>query len=227
MKLLLVRHGQTTSNVSGALDTAFPGADLTEVGHAQARALPERLRGIAIDALAHSPLVRTEQTIAPLARERNMTPLILPGLREVSAGDLEMHDDAASRNRYFSVVRSWFSGGSDVLAAGDTAEAICDRFDEAIDELAAAAHAAHAAHAAAGEPTREPTALAVAHGTVLGVWHAMRVEGMRPQLAIDHHLLNTEITVLTGAPGAWRIHAWGSHEFTPGAAIALLDDYRS
>ena len=38
MRLLLLRHGQTHSNVSGALDTGAPGADLTELGR---RTTPE------------------------------------------------------------------------------------------------------------------------------------------------------------------------------------------
>lgn len=238
MKLLLVRHGQTTSNVAGALDTAFPGADLTDLGRAQAQALVPRLAHVHLDAIAHSPLVRTEQTLAPLARDRKLDPLVLPGLREVSAGELEMCSDEASRQRYFSVVRGWFTGQSEVLVEGEDAEAICQRFDEAINSLADAAAAAHAqaltrvqehTHTNPGDhaPVRplpaEPTALAVAHGTVLGVWHALRASGMSPELAVRHHLRNTEITVLTGSPGNWTIHAWGSHEQTPGTAIELLD----
>ncbi|OFT91445.1 histidine phosphatase family protein [Corynebacterium sp. HMSC28B08] len=35
-RLFLVRHGQTTSNAIHALDTALPGADLTELGRMQA-----------------------------------------------------------------------------------------------------------------------------------------------------------------------------------------------
>lgn len=42
-RLLLIRHGQTTSNVSHALDTNLPGAALTDLGWSQARAAGERL----------------------------------------------------------------------------------------------------------------------------------------------------------------------------------------
>ncbi|MGV0398332.1 histidine phosphatase family protein [Corynebacterium suicordis] len=41
--LYLVRHGQTTSNTIHALDTALPGADLTELGREQALAVGEEL----------------------------------------------------------------------------------------------------------------------------------------------------------------------------------------
>ncbi|MGJ0183737.1 histidine phosphatase family protein [Corynebacterium glyciniphilum] len=42
-RLLLIRHGQTTSNVNHALDTSLPGAALTELGWSQARVAGERL----------------------------------------------------------------------------------------------------------------------------------------------------------------------------------------
>ena len=43
MRLLLIRHGQTPSNLKFLLDTAVPGAALTELGERQAAALPEAL----------------------------------------------------------------------------------------------------------------------------------------------------------------------------------------
>ena len=36
MRLILIRHGQTHSNVAHALDTTVPGADLTDLGREQA-----------------------------------------------------------------------------------------------------------------------------------------------------------------------------------------------
>lgn len=42
-RLLLIRHGQTTSNVTLSLDTRLPGASLTELGWKQAFAAGERI----------------------------------------------------------------------------------------------------------------------------------------------------------------------------------------
>ncbi|MGJ9403532.1 histidine phosphatase family protein [Arthrobacter sp. KK5.5] len=69
IRLVLVRHGQTTSNVGQNLDTAAPGADLTDLGREQAMALPAALGGVGIETLYAPNLVRTQQTAAPLARE--------------------------------------------------------------------------------------------------------------------------------------------------------------
>lgn len=51
-RLLLIRHGQTTSNLSRSLDTDLPGASLTDLGWHQAYAAGER---IAVDAGTADP----------------------------------------------------------------------------------------------------------------------------------------------------------------------------
>ena len=45
-----MRHGQTHANVSGELDTAHPGLDLTDLGRAQAVAAARALADEQIDA---------------------------------------------------------------------------------------------------------------------------------------------------------------------------------
>ena len=45
MRLILILHGQTTSNVDGLLDTDEPGAGLTGLGFVQAAGLPDALGG--------------------------------------------------------------------------------------------------------------------------------------------------------------------------------------
>ena len=68
-KLYLVRHGQTTSNTIHALDTALPGADLTELGREQASnvgsILAERVDGPLL--VMSSQAARAQQTAVLLA----------------------------------------------------------------------------------------------------------------------------------------------------------------
>ncbi len=114
MKLILVRHGRTIANVMGALDTAFPGNPLDEVGLAQAASLPGRLREAGhledISSLWVSPILRARQTIAPVERATGLQAQICSGLREVLAGDLEMNTDAASIACYTDTTRAWMIG---------------------------------------------------------------------------------------------------------------------
>ncbi len=90
MRLLLIRHAETTANVDRLLDTAPPGADLSDRGREQADALVEGLDDVELDAIYVSDLVRTQQTAAPLAGPRSLEPRIRPGVREIQAGDYEM-----------------------------------------------------------------------------------------------------------------------------------------
>jgi broad specificity phosphatase PhoE len=89
MKLLFVRHGQTPSSVAGLLDTATPGPGLTALGRNQADAIPQALKGMPIDALFVSRLVRTHLTARPLALDRGLEMTELSGIHEISAGSLE------------------------------------------------------------------------------------------------------------------------------------------
>ncbi|MFE6992907.1 histidine phosphatase family protein, partial [Streptomyces pharetrae] len=90
MRLLLVRHAQTPSNVKFLLDTAVPGPGLTELGERQAAALSEALAGQDIEAVYASTMIRTQLTAAPFAAARGLDVHVRDGIRELSAGDLEM-----------------------------------------------------------------------------------------------------------------------------------------
>ena len=69
MRLLLIRHGRTASNVTRLLDTAPPGAPLDDVGLDQARALADTLADEPIEAVyASDPVSYTHLTL-PTNRE--------------------------------------------------------------------------------------------------------------------------------------------------------------
>jgi len=88
--LLLIRHGESAAARPGE---SFPMKDghgdpaLHENGHAQARAVGERLKSAPLTTIYVTTLVRTHQTAAPLAQHLGLTPLVEPDLREVCLGD--------------------------------------------------------------------------------------------------------------------------------------------
>ncbi|HPV81372.1 MAG TPA: histidine phosphatase family protein, partial [Dermatophilaceae bacterium] len=104
MRLLLIRHGQTASNVTRLLDTAAPGAPLDEVGLEQARALAEALADEPIEAVYASDLTRSQQTAAPLAARHGVEVVVRGGIREIQAGEDEMSADWV---RYLTTIMSW------------------------------------------------------------------------------------------------------------------------
>lgn len=121
MRLVLVRHGQTVSNTTNALDTALPGADLDETGKQQALMLAqnfEHVTGTKPSALYVSPLNRTRQTVAPLEEKFGLTATVREGIREVIAGDLEMSSEADDIRFYLETLLSWIDGDLDARMPG-------------------------------------------------------------------------------------------------------------
>jgi Fructose-2,6-bisphosphatase len=204
MRLILIRHGRTPSNTGFVLDTAFPGADLDETGREQAESLVERLAAEPIEAIYVSNLVRTQQTAAPLAAARGLVPVILTGLREISAGDDELSMDST---RYVETLLKWHAGELDArLPGGEDAREFFARYDDAIGQIVAAGH---------------QEAALVSHGAALRVWAAERVDGFAVALGAAH-LDNTGVLVVEGSPAeGWQLQSldgvtdWRSADFEP------------
>lgn len=205
MRLYLVRHGQTHSNVGSLLDTAVPGADLTDLGRLQARALVPALGAAGIEAVHVSTLRRTHATAAPLVSSLGIAHEIHDGLREISAGSMEMLGDEPSILRYLEVAGSWLEGDLRVrMPGGETGEEVFERFDAAIDRIAASGI---------------ETAAAVSHGAVIRVWAGVRGAGVPNGMAARRPLPNTGGVVLEGEPGNWRLVSWHDEPF----GVAHLD----
>lgn len=91
-RFTLVRHGQSQAGRPGerfALVDGHGDPPLTDLGHAQARAVGDRLRSESFDALYASSLTRTQETAAPLAAHLDLEVLVDRELREVFLGDWE------------------------------------------------------------------------------------------------------------------------------------------
>jgi probable phosphomutase (TIGR03848 family) len=84
--VILLRHGRSSANVAGVLAGRSPGVELDETGRAQAEKVIARLDGVPLAAIVCSPMTRCQQTVAPLAAARELTPLVEPDLSEVDYG---------------------------------------------------------------------------------------------------------------------------------------------
>lgn len=202
MRLVLIRHGHTSANALRLLDTQFPGADLDETGRRQADGLAQRLADEPIDAVYSSDLVRARQTAAPLAAARGLTVTVLPGLREIQAGDEE--GAVWGSDGYVATVRAWGRGQCGVgTPGGEDGFLFFDRFDAAIAAIAADN----------GDDAR--TAALVSHGAALRVWCSRRVDGFELADGGEAGFENTGYAVVEGDPDAgWRlvrmdgVHRW-------------------
>ncbi|WP_129787860.1 histidine phosphatase family protein [Promicromonospora panici] len=198
MRLLLLRHGQTPSNVRGLLDTAGPGPGLTALGERQAAAVPHALRDRQVDAIAVSPLVRTSLTAAPLARARGIEPLVVPGLQEIEAGDLEMAGAHEAHFSYLGTVFAWARGDvARPMPGGLDGRAFFGRYDEAVAKIAARGW---------------ESVVVVSHGAAIRTWASARVAGVDVDRVERATLANTALVEIDGDPDTgWRLVAWGAH----------------
>ena len=195
MRLILVRHGQSPSNVQHLLDTAEPGAGLTDLGRTQAAALPAALVGERIGIVYASSLVRAQQTAAPLAAALGLPVHVRAGIREVAAGELEMRGDLASVEHYLTTVFAWPAGDlGKRMPGGEDGREVLARFDAVVAEAASAS---------------AQTAVFVSHGAAIRVWTSSRAHNVDAAFASTHHLTNTGTVILDGDPAAgWRAVGW-------------------
>lgn len=205
MRLLLIRHGQTPSNVDGLLDTARPGPGLTELGERQAAEIPDALKHEAIDGIYVSVLRRTLITATPLIVDRGLDPVELPGIHEIEAGDLEMRHDHEAYRIYLETAFAWGMGDLDRRMPGATdGHEFFRRFDESIASVTG------------------NNAVVFSHGAAIRVWVAGRAINVPPSFAGEHDIQNTGVVELDGSLDAgFTLLSW---QGTPVGGSDLSDD---
>jgi broad specificity phosphatase PhoE len=196
-RLLFIRHGQTASNVLGLLDTAAPGPELTELGHAQAAAIPAALRGRAVSSITVSNLTRTAQTARPLAIDRRLELIVEDGVGEISAGEFEMQGGAEAFEIYTGAAWAWSRGMLDLRVPGaENGHEFFARFDDAVGRVM-------------GRGGELP--VIVSHAGSIRVWVGLRSENVPHHFAADSPLHNTGSALLSrGAGGKWELVEWNA-----------------
>lgn len=183
--LFLVRHGQTTSNLIKALDTALPGADLTDLGQQQAQAAGAALRQRTTAArIASSQALRAQHT-ARLLREAFVDQGGVatnggarPGMAEIPAGDLEMRTDHEAHVAYHTAFGLWLSHDLNVrVPGGNDGHEILEQYLPSLFELAL--------------EEAERDLVVVSHGAVIR-FVAGYLGKVPPEFAFQHYLANCE-----------------------------------
>lgn len=196
VRLLLIRHGQTPNNVRGALDTAWPGAALTDLGQEQAAAVPSALADEDVSAVYASPLVRTQLTGNPLAVARGIDVHVREGLEEIPAGSFEMRSDQEAVEGYLGGLAAWLHRDLDhALPGGLTGHDFLSRYDSAVRSIAEL------------HGRRETVAL-FSHGAAIRVF-ATLAAGLDAQEVEGRWINNTGMVLLEGHPDeGWGLVRW-------------------
>ncbi|MEW5809422.1 MAG: histidine phosphatase family protein [Actinomycetota bacterium] len=216
-RLMLVRHGQTHSNVARRLDTRPPGAELTDLGREQARGFANTLihrPGL----IAHSIATRAVQTAQEISAAVSTAigvahpPVEFDGLHEVQVGDLEDRADEAAHDEFNAIYRQWHTGELGVaLPGGETGHQVLERYVPVLDDLRMRY---------LDDDAWRSDIVVVSHGAAIRLVAAV-LAGVDSTFALDHHLANTEAVVLAPVTdGRWSCLQWGAltPPFGPGAS---------
>lgn len=192
--LTFIRHAQSEGNASGLIDTSTPGPPITDLGRRQAADSARALAGNDYDGVYASTMVRTQQTAAPMAAALAEPVVVLPGLREIEAGQFEGRPEASAME-YFAAPARWLSGDRSARIPGSIDGNEFDaRFDAAVQQI---------------YDSGEVDPVAYSHGAAIMLWVTMNVDNPRPQLLREHPLPNTGRVVVTGNPTrGWMLVDW-------------------
>jgi broad specificity phosphatase PhoE len=199
VRILLVRHGQSTANAAGAVSSAAPGPDLTDLGREQAEALAGALGDHRVDAVYASTLVRAQQTASPLAARLGLDVVVRDGLHEIEAGDLEDRTDEEALRGYVLPLIAWAGGDLTASAPGaPDGHAFFERFDAAIADIVAL-----------HRDDDDASVVVVGHGAATRVWLGGRALNVDPEFTTSTEMENTGVIEVTGSPEAgWTVVSW-------------------
>lgn len=199
-RLILVRHGETTANVLQQLDTALPGANLTDFGARQGVrfGLQNPLSTPAV--LLSSQARRARQTAELIASAWDVDTLAIDDVHEVQVGDLEGRSDREAHEIFRDVVHAWHHGDLDVAApGGESLAMIHQRYVPVVEQLGT--------EYLRGDDQRD--IYLVSHGAAIRLV-AAHLTGVDPEFAMRNHLRNTDSVELELTDDGWSLHRWGA-----------------
>lgn len=199
LRLVLIRHGESTANAEGILDTRLPGSPLSEQGHRQAAELAQRLAGESVVAVYASRALRAQQTAGPLAARHGLAVQILHGVHEVFIGDLEGCAGLAAHQTLHELYRAWHSGDLEqARPGGESGKQVLDRYLADV----AAIRSMH----------RDGTAVLVSHGAAIRLAVVALAANVEGSFAGPRLLLNAAMVLLEADGVGWRCLRWDDIE---------------
>ena len=192
--LTFVRHAQSAGNASGLIDTSVPGPEITDQGLRQAADAANELSPNGYDGIYASTMVRSQETAAPLSGALGEPVTVLPGLREIEAGQYEGQPEADAA-QYVNAPIAWLQGNRSVRIPGSIDGNEFDaRFDDAVEAI---------------YDSGDVNAVAFSHAVAIMVWVLMNVRNPDMSLAQNDPLPNTGRIVVVGSPrDGWTLVDW-------------------
>jgi broad specificity phosphatase PhoE len=148
-ELFLIRHGDALPDADEIIPSGvYNNLPLSKIGREQARALAERLKETHFDAAYSSPLLRCQQTAAPLLEYLKLPLTIVENIKEVRLGnvsplpevkegdDLTTLSKALQERQVAIVQKAGADGNWDGIPDSESSKAFRKRVVEGIDGIA-------------------------------------------------------------------------------------------
>ncbi len=194
LTVYVIRHGVTPWNKEN-LCMGQKDIPLDEEGHAQARRLAGVFANLPVDRILCSDLMRTQQTAAPLAKIKKLTPVLDPRLREISYGVLEGTAPEDWKVLHPELMKIWdYSSVDQAPPGGESRGELMARCAEVLEELAVGddRHVALVTH---GGVVMALLTYVIFRSVHLPLTHSLGVFKVH----------NASVTTLTFQKGRWRI----------------------
>ncbi len=138
--VLLVRHGQANSNVTGYY-MGWSNEDLSETGYTQVRSLSSRLASLPIASVYSSPLQRTCTTATILAKPHGLEVETSDDIIEIQIGDWQgLHIDEVGQRWPELWKQSRIDPSEITMPNGESFQQVTERAIRGFDKIVAANH---------------------------------------------------------------------------------------
>ncbi|MBI2871622.1 MAG: histidine phosphatase family protein [Chloroflexi bacterium] len=136
MRLVLVRHGETSLNRDGRVQGQRDNASLDDLGRRQSAALAMVMAREEVGVLYSSPLARSMETAQMVAQACGVGVTPLEALMEADVGELEGLTSAQMRERYPGFMERWRADAATaVMPEGESLTEVQERASKAVAAL--------------------------------------------------------------------------------------------
>jgi 2,3-bisphosphoglycerate-dependent phosphoglycerate mutase len=208
-ELILLRHGASAAAVRGEPFPLVEGQSdppLAPEGVIQARLAAERLAQEPPAGIFITPLGRTAETAAPLARITGLEPVVVPDLREIHVGELEGGLFRISEEDGDELIKRLFTEERwEVIPGAESSEALGRRVCAGVEHVVATVGP-------------DAAAVVVTHGGVIAEL-CRQATGSRPFAFLRAD--NASITrIVIAADGSWLLRSFNDSAHLGAAAGA-------
>jgi broad specificity phosphatase PhoE len=136
LKLILVRHGETSWNKERRVQGSDSDIELNDTGLEQARKVASFLKNEPIDIIFSSPMQRARDTAKAIASYHQVPVEFDQGLKELNVGELEGMSATNLRTTFSQFLMQWWQdGGATKLPSGESLVELQQRAWKVIERL--------------------------------------------------------------------------------------------